>query len=85
MTEREIVKTFSLGRIQANIELASTEKGARWLDARIFRKYWDGQEERESTRYSLEDLRVVPKACEMAEAWIMEQEGVTAPKEEAVA
>ena len=59
MTEREIVKTFSLGRIQANIELASTEKGARWLDARIFRKYWDGQEERESTRYSLEDLRVV--------------------------
>lgn len=79
MAEREIAKEISLGRIRARIVKNRSEDRGAWFGVTLVRKYWTGEEERESTIYFRDDLPVLRQALEMAYAWIWEQEAVKSP------
>ncbi len=82
MAEREIVEEFSLGRIRARIVKNRSEDGGAWFGITLVRKYWNGQEEKESTIYFRDDLPLLRQALAMAYAWVWEQEVVVSEKED---
>ncbi len=60
------------GAIRCTIWRNASEKGD-WFSVNITRSYKSGDEWKETTQFSRDDLPVVSKLCDLAFAWIHQQ------------
>lgn len=72
MAEKEPAYKARVGHVQLAIWRNETD-GRVWYATSLTRQYRQGNENKESSNFNLEDLPVLAKAAEMAFAWILNQ------------
>jgi hypothetical protein len=73
-------KKIQLGSIRATIWENASDKGASWFNVELTRSYKDGDEFKDSTSFSHNDLPVVSKAIDFAYQWIWNQKAKSGAK-----
>ncbi len=68
------VHRIRVGRIRAAIWLNQVGDGETWFNVTVSRIYREGEQWRESSTFSRDDLPVVSKVADMAYSWIWGQE-----------
>jgi len=71
MTQKQKpVEEIRLGRIRASIWANHNESREVWFNVTVSRLYRDGEQWKDSSAFSRDDLPIVAKVADMAYAWI---------------
>ena len=79
--KKEPAHRIPLGRITAAIWANETDNGRVWFNVTVTRSYRDGDEWKDTSSFSRDDLPIVAKAADMAYAWIWGHEVPADPDE----
>ena len=79
--KQEPVHKITLGRIVAAIWANKTKDGRVWFNVTVTRSYKDGDQWKDTSTYSRDDLPIVAKVADMAYAWIWGQDVPADPDE----
>lgn len=84
MANPKPIKEIPLGNIRAAIWANQSKDQRTWFSVTIARSYRSGEQSKDSTSFSRDELPVVALAATMAYSWIWEQQVVVSDTEDAV-
>lgn len=82
MAKKRPVHEVRLGNIRAAVWANQNGDGDVWYNATISRRYRDGDEWRDATSFSREELPIVALAANKAHAWIWDRQAAGGQPEE---